>query len=462
MAIQIFTLLLFGIIIASPIFLLGLMSPIIFVSFYFSVPIFLYMALRLIRGASVGISFASTFVFFFLFFHIAPIAQLISDPHTLVNTLPANSYNIFFLNFLVSLFLITYSIFYSQPIRRPISPVILQCNQDQKALFFLLLIISIPIAFWGLFKINAAMSVTSPLLDNESAIQSLIIHKVIFLIPFLTAAIYISGENANRRMVTSILIIAFLFSLVLLTKNPFFERRNAIGPVYLTIFVLIFPLLISSPRRFFIFITIVLMVLFPVSSILTNRDPKYWLETLRPDIMIQEILGHMTDLHYDAWASFLGIVDYVNNNGFQYGGQLLSALFFFVPRSMWPDKAVASGELLGVHLSQNYWLWFTNISSAFPAEGYIDFGVIGVLLYAYILARFSRRIDYHVKHGSTINRISSVYYAFFLFFLLRGSLLSAFAYGVGAYIALNILPFLISKSILPIARGSAVRKRRAS
>lgn len=455
MGIHLFSIILVGVIIGFPVFLLGLVSHLIFASFYFCVPILIYMALKLLRDKSVGIAFASTFVFFLLFFHIAPIAQLISDPNTLVNTLPINKFDIIFVNLLVALFLITYLIFYSQPVRKPIFSITSRSEHDQKDLFFVLLILSIFVALWGLSKISTAIITIGPLSDSDSAIRTLIVHKVIFLIPFLAAAIYIFHKDANRGYLTNLLIITFLIALVLLTKNPFFERRNAIGPVYLTLFVLIFPWLISSARRFFVFLTVVLVILFPISSILTNRDPEYWLETFRPDIMLKEVLGHMTDLHYDAWASFLGIVDYVNNNGIQYGEQLLGTLLFFIPRSVWIEKPTSSGEMLGAYLSQSHWLWFTNISAAFPAEGYLDFGILGVLLYAFILAIFTRIIDYHANHSSAISRISSVYYAFFLFFLLRGPLLSAFAYGVGAYLALNVLPFLISRVILP-------RRKRAS
>ena len=74
-----------------------------------------------------------------------------------------------------------------------------------------------------------------------------------------------------------------------------------------------------------------------------------------------------------------------------------------------------------------------NLSCPLPFEGYINFGVIGLIVFAVLIGiLFSSLDEYHWK-VSTSSEVMSAYYPFFLgfsFFAMRGDLMSSFSYTV--------------------------------
>ncbi|OOY22033.1 hypothetical protein BMI86_05770 [Thioclava sp. DLFJ5-1] len=131
--------------------------------------------------------------------------------------------------------------------------------------------------------------------------------------------------------------------------------------------------------------------------------------------------------HFDAFENFASAFDAHFVTG---GYQLLGALLFFVPRTFWPDKPVGSGY----QLSENAGYIFNNISMPFLGEGYVNFGFFGIILFAafigYAMVGADRTLERQVQSGMQINYHTSVLYFLFgaLFFILRGDLLSSFAY----------------------------------
>lgn len=134
---------------------------------------------------------------------------------------------------------------------------------------------------------------------------------------------------------------------------------------------------------------------------------------------------------FDAYSSFCSTIHYVSENGITWGRQLTTVLLFFIPRSIWSSKSVGSGSLVN-RLEHSD---FTNFSSPFIAEGYINFGIIGSLLFFVLLAWLIARYDYWYWNGVKKNYNALMYPAAtgMLFFMLRGDLLSSFAYSVGIY-----------------------------
>jgi hypothetical protein len=83
---------------------------------------------------------------------------------------------------------------------------------------------------------------------------------------------------------------------------------------------------------------------------------------------------------------------------------------------------------------------FINISSPLPAEGYINFGWMGSLLFTAIVALLACCYDaaYWLRPSRRVPTFHRLFYpaAIILFlFLLRGDLLSSFAYLAGFYVS---------------------------
>jgi hypothetical protein len=141
---------------------------------------------------------------------------------------------------------------------------------------------------------------------------------------------------------------------------------------------------------------------------------------------------------FDAYQNFALSI---SREFISFGKQLLVVIFFFIPRTIWQDKPVGSGvELTRIlHGADN-----TNISMPFISEGYVNFGLLGIILFLFLLGWIIGILDniYWYKRSRTlIDKPFNIFYFFslgYLTFLLRGDLLSSFSYFIGF-----ILCFLI-------------------
>lgn len=150
--------------------------------------------------------------------------------------------------------------------------------------------------------------------------------------------------------------------------------------------------------------------------------------------------------HFDAFENFASVVE----SGFvSHGYQLLGVLLFFVPRVFWPTKPVGSGFQLAADM--NY-AW-NNISMPFLAEGYVNFGIAGVVLFSLALGIFMSKLDSHFasilasKHEKTFSLAIYFFLIGALFFIMRGDLLSSFSFTLA-----GIIIALFLKTIMRLLR----------
>ena len=117
------------------------------------------------------------------------------------------------------------------------------------------------------------------------------------------------------------------------------------------------------------------------------------------------------------------------------GTQLLGALLFFVPRSIWPSKPVGSGHFLVTEMGGD----FTNVSMPFFAEGYINFGFAGLLVFILIMSYMTGVLDrnFWTDHIRGFKPNDGFYMIMLgsIVFIMRGDLMSSFAFTVGISIS---------------------------
>lgn len=136
----------------------------------------------------------------------------------------------------------------------------------------------------------------------------------------------------------------------------------------------------------------------------------------------------------------MATIDYVEKNGVTYGKQLIGSVLFFVPRLIWPNKPLGSGQLIGNYLMENYSMWFNNVSNPLPSEGYINFGLIGVMFFGFLLSKIGHWVeDLKQNYGWVVY----LYISNHMIFILRGDLLSSLSYLIGILFALLIFPKFI-------------------
>lgn len=426
-------------------------------SFLFLLPVILGLTHACLQPGRSRPALTTVTVFTILFYFVAPMVQLVADPQYFVSSMPVTTGRVVFANLATTVFCGVFLVAYQLRDAHPAAPTRTIPEHDLRAITNVLVVLAFAMAVWGVLGLGSALSTVAQDSPDEDGVVRLLKHKVAFMLPFLALALKISERNARR----SLLLIGLLILTVLATKNPLYDRRNALGPVYISLAVLFAPALLRSSRRYFVGLMSIVVIGFPAVSILTHLGKKFWLD----GGFSQESLGmiiyeHFIDVHYDAWSSLASVQEMVSERGLYLGQQLLGTLLFFVPRSIWQDKPISSGYEVGRYLMDRYYMWFDNVSSTLPAEAYLDFGALGIPVFAVLLALFCRRLDSHIgTAGGRIEFVSAMYFSLYLMFVLRGSLLPAVAYGIGAYIALRLVPYALHV-VVRILRANSIQQPR--
>jgi oligosaccharide repeat unit polymerase len=121
--------------------------------------------------------------------------------------------------------------------------------------------------------------------------------------------------------------------------------------------------------------------------------------------------------------------------------QVLGALLFWVPRSLWSSKPQGTSFVF----AETAGLRSANVSFPLTAEFYVDFGIAGVtvgmlglgLLYKYLDNRLSRPIDDPLSRR--IVTLGHLELSILGIYLLRGSLMSTFGFTAGVGLSLLAL-----------------------
>jgi hypothetical protein len=384
------------------------------------------------------------FIFCWLFLDLAPTIQLISSPRRLVNTSTVVPSTVFITNIICALFILTFTVIYVLSYRkiesqheavalRPAMPPVISSFGVTITLVASILIVLVA----GKFAYSAPES-GSPVL--------LIINRFLLFIPSASALIIINESNDGRSKwyFSRVCVVILLLLLVAITENPLTEKRNALGPLYISLALIAFRGLLRNPNRRLLFLISAMMLIFPTIEVFTHNHYNIFhgvsfLET------IQQIYSHYLSINYDAWANTYTITEMVERHGIQWGRQLFGALLFFVPSALWTTKPLATGIFVGNYLIENYRMWFNNLSAPLVGEAYIDFGFIGVVGYGAALAVGVAFLEsLAIRAGNWQAKPLAIYMSIFLMFLLRGSLMVAVAFIMAALLAFYVSAMLLS------------------
>jgi hypothetical protein len=228
----------------------------------------------------------------------------------------------------------------------------------------------------------------------------------------------------------------------LLLSNPLITPRFEVATLICTI---IFYL--GGRRHCRLLVTALLMgvAISPFFNLFRNHDGSH---------EYGDIGSFLVNGDYDAFSLLCHTIWHVDNYGLDYGNNIISAIFFFVPRSVWPTKNEITPYYLMESLQMYRGLWNPNLSEPLIAEGYFAFGVIGVVAVTVIYVLFAWFLE--LKAGE--NRLNAIYLFCcaappLLFVLLRGSLLVGMSVIVGNLLVM-LLTVRIAKSRLTTKSNS--------
>lgn len=373
-------------------------------------------------------SFYKIFHLFYLFFFcIAPIIQFKNNIRLLGTNFTESEY--IYTSSVLLIVLIIFDIVYYISYHKieisyhQVSSLIPSSSSLSKIKISILLIISVAISFYFFYI-------------NNFNISSLFIRSGIYVNRIHTSQMVILLTNNFLRPVTMIIFSAtymlninkiykILFFILFLFSCPITGMaRYAAAALYLPVALIVFPIL--KKRNLFVLSMIIgLLVFFPFLDYFRNFNE-------HRDIALGFNFSQFEQLHFDSYSMFMRVT---KDNIITYGNQLLGVLFFWVPRTFWPNKPVGSG----VYIAGEQHLFFDNISMPYFGEGYINFGLIGVIFFTIFLAVFIAKIDKNYWNIDTQNNINFQQISYIMglslfLFVLRGDLMSSFAYTCG-YVA---------------------------
>jgi hypothetical protein len=259
---------------------------------------------------------------------------------------------------------------------------------------------------------------------RDGRLDFLIYSKVIRPMPIVFLVIFFYFFKKNKKLhnynqkLNNLILLCFLTLLSIILVSPTGMARWQTATLYI-------PLLIIFTRIWeipFMMQTSLLGGLFIVFPFLD----KFRAFTTFENFDFKINYSWVKQSHFDSYQNFVRVVevDFIT-----YGHQLMGALLFFVPRSFWNEKPIGSGSTLAIKMDYI----FGGISMPFIAEGYVNFGFIGSLLFMFFLGIVLGNLDRIAWKLKRANKdCLFLYYYYFLFglifFTMRGDLINGIAF----------------------------------
>jgi hypothetical protein len=392
------------------------------------------------------------FIFNWLFLDLAPKVQLIDMPQRLINTSTVTIDGVAWTNLVCALFMIAFTLFYAFLSKRAESPnpppadAAPVAGRQEFAAGAVGLALVVCVLVVGLAAPGAYASVQ----NLEAATPaSLVMKRFLLFLPSATLLILLHETVRSGRKVlfSRVCVLLLLLVLVMITENTYTEKRNAIGPVYIALLLVLFQNWFATGSRRLLLLVASMVVVFPAIAVFTHNHQQS-LGAVSLNQFSESIADHYFSINYDSWANIYTAVEVVKVHGMQWGHQLLGSLLFFVPSSVWSAKPLATGIFLADYLIANYSMWFTNLSAPLVAEGYLDFGPGGVVAYAAAAAWFVVLLNRQaLRRDGWVRFPIAIYASVFLMIVLRGSLMIALGFAAAAFLSFCLAAALLSAKI---------------
>lgn len=422
-------------------------------------------------------SLKKMFYLFSLFFYgIVPWIQYISGVRGFWGMLSLNDGTYLVATSYILLYLFVFEVtyrFYHVSVGRKMTDTQLVLRQSNPTLNKLLIIVSmlalLLIFLWGeggnIYNMLLRGGSMNTHVSHGGSVGALVYNHFIRLIPFMIFFYYYLLDHRSKGVTILLLVLAVL------SYFPSSGARLQVASLYIPLLLLTVPLF--SRKNWFV-LTLVFGLLFVFPFV---NQFRYWSVggRLRWDV---DVWDSFLAGDYDAYMNFAFLTGSGMVEGFR---QLAGAMLFWVPRSVWPGKPIGSGAQMAHEMD----LSWSNISMTFPGEGYINAGLLGILIFAIVIAVIFKRMDekywkntppihrylqrqtrfvppLHRSCASSLGRVKNRYngvvaalparqkinYLVVLgmsFFFLRGDLMSGFAFTVGSLLCSGFVDWMVRR-----------------
>lgn len=374
-----------------------------------------------------------TFILFFLFF--APAIQYMNaPPHgTDVGRFDELAFKA---NMLNALWCICYSCTYYliRPLNEPNGErkEMHAAEESMGAIYYWVLplvsIASLVIAFQLLGSeavlARAALGALTTETDDRPVI--LVITTICRTIPVACAALI--ALTAGRKNIGYYVSFAISLFVAAILNNPIATPRFWFGA--LLIAVICFRVRRKQNTALWIPVGTVLAVAVLLPLLNAGRFAQSVADVTSTEYNQRSMGETLTSGDFEAYPMLIATLDYVDHQDISYGRQLLGILVFYIPRSVWPDKPEGSGRMV----AQYYNMKNVNVAHPIQAEAYLNFGVLGVGLYAVLMAIGISKLDRmywqeiplqgNSSFGSTYLNIVYPFFVGFLTYFMRGEIMA--------------------------------------
>ncbi len=247
-------------------------------------------------------------------------------------------------------------------------------------------------------------------------------------------------DGAARKM-PGYLITCVIGILILTHYPPALSRFQLLGAILaisaslVNYFSPVTKLIASASAVFF------LLTIFPTIKALGDGRG---IAALRPTYsQTSKYLTESFDL--DPFSQVTNTYKYMQTNGPRSGENLLGVVLFFIPRGVWQDKPVHSGEVVSTALGYE----FTNVSNPLPSEGYIAFSYVGVFVIMYSLGMAVRLLERYVGN---VRKRSGVHVVYFIYALSVGFGIIGMRGAINAVAPMFLTSFYVCGLVIAINR----------
>lgn len=178
---------------------------------------------------------------------------------------------------------------------------------------------------------------------------------VALLVGFAAVALLVANPATSTRYMSFSIVLAALFAAVL-------GRARTVSRLVVA----------AVPSG--------LAVLYPALNVLDSTSDQLQ-EFARRNVY--------TTIDFDGFQQTVNAVSTAADGGLGHGRYTLSALLFFVPRTMWPDKAVPASIDVAAHRGYS----FQNLSLPIWSELYLDLGAVAMVGVMALLGCLAGRLD---------------------------------------------------------------------
>lgn len=386
------------------------------------------------------------YYFILVFLIMAPYSQIISDYAPWGEYLTKSE--IIETNLIISVFQITFFVSYLFSQRKILSNPLprldktIKTNNKYVSYYMLFAIICFPIGVW-LFGFNNLFTKNNLWDDGESFL--FLIEFLVRSTPVIVLSILLNTRKSNvaikPRLLNLKIIVLTIISILL--NFPVSLSRFLSGTVYLGLIISFLKDKFWKRKLFDVMVIFSITIIFPLFTLFKRFDLIEGFQNIS-----NFSFGNFNNVDFDSFTMIGRTVRYVNEHTFSYGKQLVSALLFFIPRSVIDIKGKPTSTLI----AESQGFFFTNLSEPIMGEGFFNFGIIGVIIFAVILGYNFCKLDYmyyNSKIENTNINYVDIIFPFslgFVVFLFRGALQPVVVRIMGFFLPL-ILIFIFNNLI---------------